>query len=370
MKYYIIAGEASGDLHGSNLMKALKQEDELAKFRVWGGNQMQAAGGDLVKHYRDLAFMGVVEVIKKLPTIRRNFRFCESDILTYQPDVLILIDYSGFNLRIAKWAKAQQITVFYYIAPQVWASRSSRVEKIKRYVDRLFVILPFEKDFYKKYNYEVDFVGHPLLDVVKASEQDLQFRTKYQLSKRDIIALLPGSRQQEIRAMLPTMLAVAKRFPNYQFVVAGAPSQTVEFYHSFFNNQTNVTLIQNATYPLLQEAKAALVTSGTATLEAALFRVPQVVCYKGNPFFYAIASRIIKVKYIALVNLIMEKELVKELIQGDFNEENLFEELDKLLNTNEVAPILAGYKDLRKRLGEKGASERTAKKMLEYLTTV
>jgi len=371
MKYYIIAGEASGDLHGSNLMKALKIEDPQAGFRIWGGDLMQAAGGELRKHYRDLAFMGFVEVLKNLRTIMRNFRFCEQDILDYQPDALILIDYPGFNLRIAKWAKQQGIKVLYYISPQIWAWHTSRVHQIKANVDRMYVILPFEKDFYAKYDCEVDFVGHPLLDVVQGYAAAPDFRSKNSLDERSIIALLPGSRKQEIIRMLGVMLEMAPLFPQHQFVIAGAPSMPLAFYEQILAEKQrpeNVKLVQKQTYDLLSQAEAALVTSGTATLETALFKVPEVVCYKGNNVSYQIAKRLISVKYISLVNLIVDKPLVKELIQNDLNVKALHNELEKILEPDIRAELIAGYTDLQTLMGDAGASRRAAKLMHQKIS--
>ena len=369
MKYYIIAGEASGDLHASNLMKALKEEDVDAQFRFWGGDLMEAVDGTLVKHYRDLAFMGFSEVVMNLKTILNNFKICKADVLKYQPDVLILVDYPGFNLRIAKWAKQQGIKVFYYISPQIWAWNSRRVHGIKKNIDKMFVILPFEKDFYKKYDCEVEFVGHPLLDVVAETELDSSFRSRNGLSGKPIIALLPGSRKQEISKMLEGMLSVVNDFFDYQFVIAGAPSITLDFYKSTLQgiDDQQVKIIQNNTYELLQHSSAALVTSGTATLETALFNVPQVVCYKGSPISYQIAKRVINVKYISLVNLIVDHEIVKELIQNEFNHENLKTELGKLLDAQTVQPVLDGYLLLKEELGNSGASKKAARKMIGFL---
>ena len=369
MKYYIIAGEASGDLHGSNLMKALKVEDTKAKFRIWGGDKMEAAGGQLVKHYKDLAFMGFVEVAKNIRTILKNFDICKSDVITYQPDVLILIDYPGFNLRIAKWAKQKGIRVFYYISPQVWAWNTSRVKEIKKNIDRMFVILPFEKSFYQKYDCEVDFVGHPLLDMIAQQTPSNDFFEKNNLSNQKIIALLPGSRKQEIKQMLAVMLSVVFDFPEYQFVIAGAPSIPLSFYENILHNINNqqISIIENQTHDLLQNSHAALVTSGTATLETALFNVPQVVCYKGNAISYQIAKRLISVNYISLVNLIVELEIVKELIQIDFNKGNLVLELNKIISGTTRQKVLDGYLLLQDQLGHGGASERTAKLMVGYL---
>lgn len=369
MKYYIIAGEASGDLHGSNLMRALQEEDSAAEFRMWGGDLMEAVGGTLAKHYRDLAFMGFVEVVKNLRTILQNFKICKSDVIKYQPDVLILIDYPGFNLRIAKWAKQQGIKVFYYISPQLWAWNSRRVHGIKRNIDKMFVILPFEKEFYQQYNYKVEFVGHPLLDVVDNKTPHPNFRKENDLSEKPIIALLPGSRKQEISRMLDGMLSVVNDFEEYQFVIAGAPSIALDFYKKNIQPTDNqeIKIIQNKTYDLLQHSTAALVTSGTATLETALFDVPQVVCYQGSPISYQIAKRLINVKYISLVNLIVDHEIVKELIQDEFNRENISKELEKILDTQKVQRVHDGYLLLKEKLGNSGASKKAAKKMIALL---
>ncbi len=367
MKYYIISGEASGDLHGSNLVKALKEEDASAELRAWGGDLMQEAGVVLAKHYKDLAFMGIGQVLKNLPTILGNFKFCRQDIQAFSPDVLILIDYSGFNLRIAKWAKAQGYKIFYYISPQVWATREKRVQKIKLYVDKMFVILPFEADFYAKHNYPVEFVGHPLLDVIKEHKVDPNFREKNQLSSTPIIALLPGSRKQEIESMLHVMLSIVADFPDYQFVIAGAPSISVDFYQPFVQSKPNVTLLQNQTYHLLKHSHAALVTSGTATLETALFKVPQVVCYKAGALLYAIVKRIIKVPFISIVNLIMEKKVVQELIQHDLNTQQLKIDLQQILVGPKRQEMLDNYLLLSQKLGNQGASKKAAQSMVKHL---
>ncbi|WP_298892609.1 lipid-A-disaccharide synthase [uncultured Psychroserpens sp.] len=361
MKYYIIAGEASGDLHGSNLMKALQNEDRNADFRFWGGDLMQSVGGTLVKHYKERQFMGFAEVILNLRKILGLIKFCKSDINQYQPDVIIFIDNSGFNLRIAKWAKELDYKTHYYISPQVWASRAGRVEKIKRDIDAMYVILPFEKEFYDTYGYEVNFVGHPLIDAISDREQvdEITFRKDNNLSKKPIIALLPGSRKQEITKMLGVMLSLVDDFKDYQFVIAGAPSQDFSFYKTFIK-QDNVAFISNKTYDLLSVSTAALVTSGTATLETALFKVPQVVCYKANAISYQIAKRIITLKYISLVNLIMDREVVTELIQGDLNKKRLKKELIKILDENERIKFFIDYYDLEKKLGGKGASQKAA----------
>ncbi len=364
MNYYIIAGEASGDLHASNLMKELKVLDANAHFRCWGGDLMKAQGAELVKHYKELAFMGFTEVLMNLRTILNNIDICKKDILQHKPDVLILVDYPGFNLRIAEFAKAYNIKVFYYISPQIWAWKQSRVHKIKRVVDKMFVILPFEKEFYKRFDMDVDFVGHPLLDAV--SNYASQSNTLSATSNKPIIALLPGSRKQEIATMLPLMLAMKKQYIDYQFIIAGAPSQTKEYYQTFIAD-ADVKIVFNETYQLLQKAEAALVTSGTATLETALFNVPEVVCYKGGAISYAIAKQLVKVKYISLVNLIMDKEIVTELIQNELNETNLKTELDKLLNPFPRNIMLNNYVELRAKLGGAGASKKAAALMVKYL---
>lgn len=363
MKYYIIAGEASGDLHGSNLMKALYKEDPTADIRFWGGDLMQAVGGTLVKHYRDLAFMGFVEVLFNLRTILSNIDLCKNDIEKFQPDVIIFIDYPGFNMRIAKWAKEKGIATHYYISPQIWAWKENRIKAIKRDIDHLYVILPFEKDFYeKKHGFPVEFVGHPLIDAIQARQEISQseFIAQNNLEDKPIIAILPGSRKQEITKMLEVMLSVTRDFPDYQFVIAGAPSQEYAFYQQFLKDQS-VHFISNKTYDLLSHATAALVTSGTATLETALFKVPEVVCYKGSWASYQIAKRIITLKYISLVNLIMDKEVVTELIQDACNTKNIERELQKLLEPESRQKILSDYQALETKLGGTGASEKTAK---------
>ena len=370
MKYYIIAGEASGDLHASNLMKALESKDPDADFRFWGGDLMRSVGGVEVKHYRDLAFMGFAEVLLNLRTILNNIKFCKQDILNYQPEILILVDYPGFNMRIAEFAKKEGIPVHYYISPQIWAWKENRIHKIKRDVDHMYVILPFEKDFYeKKHNFKVDFVGHPLLDAIaeRSSTDVKEFLKEFGLNDKPIIALLPGSRKQEIRKMLSVMLKMLPRYRDYQFVIAGAPSQHADFYRQFIKDHHNIKVIENRTYDLLSVAYAALVTSGTATLETALFKVPEVVCYKGNELSYQIGKRLVKnIKYISLVNLILDKEAVTELIQSDFNEDRLEEELEKILDNSFREKIFGNYYELEQRLGGKGASEKTAELILKY----
>jgi len=362
MKYYIIAGEASGDLHASNLMKALKEEDANAEFRFWGGDLMQQQGGIMVKHYKELAFMGFSEVIMNLRTIFKNIKFCKEDISSFNPDVIIFVDYPGFNMRIAEWAKKKGIRTHYYISPQIWAWKENRIKKIKRDVDEMYVILPFEKDFYtRKHDFPVHFVGHPLLDAIdNRPPVDLEsFKRNNGLDSRPIIALLPGSRKQEIEKMLQVMLSITQDFEDYQFVIAGAPSQEEDFYQTFMD-KSNIKLMMNKTYDVLGISHAALVTSGTATLETALFKVPEVVCYKGSYISYHIAKRIINLDYISLVNLIMDREVVKELIQNEFNTKNLKIELKKILNEENRKKIFGDYFELEQKLGGKGASKNTA----------
>jgi len=369
MKYYIIAGEASGDLHGSNLMRALYQEDSKADIRFWGGDLMQEVGGTLVKHYRSLAFMGFAEVVMNLKTILNNITFCKKDIEKFNPDVIIFIDYPGFNMRIAKWAKQKGIKTHYYIAPQIWAWKENRIKAVKRDFDKLFVILPFEKDFFEvKHDFPVDFVGHPLIDAIhnRKKTNEVQFRKENNLDEKPIIAILPGSRKQEISKMLSVMLSVVNDFTDYQFVIAGAPSQEFEFYQQFLTTK-NVKFVSNKTYDLLSISTAALVTSGTATLETALFKVPEVVCYKGGWISYQIAKRIITLKYISLVNLIMDSEVVTELIQEECNQKRIKEELSKLLETTHRNKLLANYDILETKLGGLGASQKTAQLIVKEL---
>lgn len=371
MKYYLIAGEASGDLHAANLMKALKEKDPETEFRFWGGDLMAEIGGEPVKHYRELAFMGFFEVAANLRTIFKNITFCKKDIADFAPDVLIFIDYPGFNFRIAKWAKQQGFRTHYYISPQLWAWKENRIKAVKRDIDEMYVILPFEKEFYEtKHDYPVHFVGHPLLDAI-AKRKEVSFEEfvkTHKLKHKPIIALLPGSRHQEITKMLSTMLEMPERFSDYQFVIAGAPSQAREFYEPFIKKD-NVDLVVNCTYDLLSVAHAALVTSGTATLETALFNVPEVVCYKGNYISYSIAKSVIKLEYISLVNLIMDREVVKELIQGDFTADALEAELHNILETNKRDQLLADYKTLKEKLGGVGASKNTAELIYNTIST-
>ena len=368
MKYYIIAGEASGDLHASNLMRALQKKDANANFRFWGGDLMQEIGGTLVKHYRDLAFMGFIEVVVNIKTILSNIKYCKDDILKFEPDILILVDYPGFNFRIAEFAKKNNIKVHYYISPQLWAWKESRIKKVKRDIDEMYVILPFEKDFYeKKHHYNVHFVGHPLLDAIAGRKpiSIKSFRKEHSLNDKPIIALLPGSRKQEIKKMLSVMLKMVDKFKDYQFVIAGAPSQEFTFYKTFIKN-IPIKFISNKTHDLLSVSYAALVTSGTATLETALFKVPEVVCYKGNEISYQIGKRLVKnIKYISLVNLILDKEAVTELIQSDFNAKRLKIELSKILDAKNRERIFSDYFELEQKLGGKGASSNTAELILK-----
>ena len=360
MKYYIIAGEASGDLHGSNLIKELHKLDSNASIRCWGGDKMEAAGATLVKHYRDLAFMGFIEVVKNLPTIFRNLADCKKDISVYKPDALILVDYPGFNLRIAEWARKEGLKIIYYISPQVWAWKENRVKKIKRDVDKMLVILPFEKEFYKKWDFEVEYVGHPLVEVINDfRNKEQEIRNKELESK--IIALLPGSRRQEILIKLPVMLQVAAHFPHYKFVVAKAPGLPSEFYDELLKPYNNVSSVADKTYELLNNAVAALVTSGTATLETALFAVPEVICYKGSSISYQIAKRLINIKFIGLVNLIMDKEVVKELIQDELTVENIVSELKKLLeDPARRSALQKDYTELKNILSQGGHASANA----------
>ncbi|MCC7465828.1 MAG: lipid-A-disaccharide synthase [Saprospiraceae bacterium] len=360
-RLYIIAGEASGDLHGSNLLKALYRQHPELECRAWGGDMMEQAGASLVKHYRDLAFMGFVEVAKNLRTILRNIAFCKADILQYKPDALVLIDYPGFNLRIAKWAKEQGIRVIYYISPQLWAWHASRAKAIKRDVDKLLVILPFEKEFFKKYDIDAEFVGHPLLDALGGLQQHKEAETG------NTIALLPGSRKQEVSRILPVMLKATRAFPEYRFVIAGAGSLPESYYQEFLAEYPAVKLERGNTYAILQRSRAALVKSGTSTLETALLDVPQVVCYAGNPISFQIAKRLVNVKYISLVNLIVDHPLVRELIQQELTLENTAAALRDILKPEIAAEIKAGYADLRHLLGDGGASERAARAVLSML---
>lgn len=372
MKYYIVAGEASGDLHASNLMKAIKAKDPDADFRCWGGDLMEAAGGEIVKHYRDLAFMGFWEVFTHLNTVLRNIKICETDILLYEPDAVILVDYPGFNLRIAEFVKAQGYKVFYYISPQIWAWKKGRIKKIKRVVDEMMVILPFEEEFYAKNNMKVHYVGHPLLDAVskdlKTSDEVKNFRSAYGLDDREIIALMPGSRKQEITMLLPQMLKMVKLFPQYQFVLSVVNWQPRELYDKYIKD-TPVTCVTGSAYPMLANAKAAIVTSGTATLETAMIGTPQVVCYVAGKISYHIAKHLIKgINFISLPNLIMDRKLVTELIQSDYNTERLKEELVLITENQEhIAKLKSEYDELYDKLGNGSASAKAAEVVLAHL---
>ena len=370
MRYYIIAGEASGDLHASNLVAEIKKKDKKAEFRGCGGDLMKAQGVDLLKHYRTMAYMGFVEVAVNLRKILRNISQCKKDIIDYQPDAVILVDYPGFNFRIADFAHQQGLKVFYYISPQLWAWKRRRVKKIQRTVDKMLVILPFEEEFYKRYGVDVTFVGNPLLDEMAkfgTSNRSIFLRRNSLGEKREIIALLPGSRKQEVKRVLPVMLKAVKHFPNYQFVIGGVSSLDKSLYKGIIGN-ADVFFVENQTYELLQNSSAALVTSGTATLETALFSVPEVVCYKATDFSYRLAKWMIKVKFISLVNLVMDKEVVKELIQGDLTEDNLVKELDRLLhNGKRQRQLLEDYLELKDRLGNAGASGKAANAILDAM---
>lgn len=370
MKYYVIAGEASGDLHGSNLIKGIKKSDATAEFRMWGGDLMQAQGGNLVKHYRDLAFMGLVEVLKHLNTISANLKFCKSDIIAYKPDVLILIDYPGFNLRIAEFAKKNGIKVFYYISPKVWAWKESRVKALKKYVDKLFVIFPFEIEYFKKFGIEVEYFGNPLADPIyefRQRQMDFEtFTTAYNLSKKPIIAILAGSRKQEIKQCLPEMMEAIKTIKGYQFVIAGAPSLTPELYAEVIGD-ADIKVVYNETYNIVANATAAIVTSGTATLETALLKTPQVVVYKTSPITYRIGRYLVKLKYFSLVNLIEYRQVVKELLQFNLVED-IRNEMDLLLNDKEYrARMKAEYDHIENLLGTYGVSDRVGAKMVSLI---
>lgn len=373
MKYYIIAGEVSGDMHAANLIAEIKRKDPRAEIRAWGGDRMKEQGVTLVKHIRHMAFMGFVEVVANLHKVIGNIRECKKDMVAFQPDAVILVDYPGFNLRMAKFAHEKGFRVFYYISPQVWAWKRRRVKKIKNSVDKMLVILPFEEEFYKNYGVDVTYVGNPLLDELsKAPNVNRQafLRRNGLGEKREIIALLPGSRRQEVKRMLGVMLKVIPHFPEYQFVIAGVPSVDKTLYKSLIGS-ADVTFVENQTRELLQNASAALVTSGTATLETALFNVPEVVCYKASPLSYYIAKWLIRVKYISLVNLVMDKQVVVELIQGDLTENNLVTQLQRLLGNNKVqSQLLDDYMELQSRLGDAGASGKAAAVVVESLRSV
>lgn len=371
MKYFIVAGEASGDLHASNLMKGIKNNDPDADFCFFGGDLMAEQGGTLLKHYRDMAFMGFLEVLLNLRTIKANMELCKQSIIRFRPDVVILVDYPGFNLRIARFAKLSGFKVFYYIAPKVWAWKESRVEKLKSFVDKLFVIFPFEIDYFRGKGIDPVYEGNPSIDAIANKLPNPislgDFCEKNGLPQKPIIALVAGSRKQEIRYNLPVMLNVTKRFPEYQFVIAGAPSLDYSVYQPYISD-TGVSVVFGQTYQLLSCSTLAFVTSGTATLEAALLNVPQVVCYRGNFFSMLIAWMVIKVKYISLVNLNMGFEVVRELKQYDLTPDSLYNEAKKLLPGNpERDRQLELYGQLKEKLGKMGASERVGKRIVDLI---
>ncbi|AUD01863.1 lipid-A-disaccharide synthase [Spirosoma pollinicola] len=368
MTYYLIAGERSGDLHGANLVRAIRQYDPAANCRAYGGEQMEAAGAVLVRHYREMAFMGFLEVVKNLGTIRRIMRECQADLLAHRPDVLILIDYAGFNLRMARFAKKHGIRVFYYISPKVWAWNQRRALKIKANVDNLFTILPFETEFFSRYDYKVEYVGNPLLDALSEFRPDPAFCEKMGIDARPVVALLPGSRHQEITSILPAMLQVVAQFPAYQFVVGTVSNLPKDLYDNLLANYPAVIRVEDAAYDLLHIATAALVTSGTATLETALLNIPQVVCYKTTGISYAIAKHLIAVPFISLVNLIVNREIVKELIQNDLTPNQITTELRRILPGETGRTVqLDGYVEVQKKMGGPGASERAGRLMVEDL---
>lgn len=375
MKYYIIAGEASGDLHGSNLMKGLKQVDPRAEFRFWGGDLMQAEGGTLVKHYKDTAIIGFWEVVKQLRTITRNIRTCKDDILAYQPDVLILIDYPGFNFRIAEFAYKRGVTVFYYIAPKVWAWKESRVKRLQKYVHKLFIIFPFEVEYFKRWGIDARYEGNPLVDSIaeRASHKSTfeEFTNRNHLNSKPIITILAGSRKQEVAYVVPRVKKLVPHFPNHQFVLAAAPSLDEAFYSRYLSPADGIAVVYNQTYDAIMQAQAAIINSGTATLETALLNTPQVVCYGGSELSYQVARHLVKVKYISLVNIIKDAPVLKELIQHDMSTEKMTAELEQLLyNADYRNAQLQAYADLRTMLGEQGASKRVAGAMVEELEKI
>lgn len=367
MKYYVIAGERSGDLHASNLMRQIRQRDETAQFRCWGGNLMEEAGGYLVNHYKNMAYMGLWDVIRNMNNVYSNLRHCKNDIIASRPDALILVDYSGFNMRIAKFAKYYGYKVFYYISPKIWAWQQKRALSIKKYVDHMFVIFPFEKDFYKKFNFPVDYVGNPTLDVIKDYKPKPDFKARNGLSEKPIIAVLPGSRKSEVEEMLHFMVCIIPSFTNYQFVVAGV-SNLDEKYYERFKRGNMVHIVYDQTYDLLGHAEAAMVTSGTATLETAFFEVPQVVCYSTNFFTYLAGKMLIQIKYISLVNIIANKKVVTELIQSEFCPTNIITELKKILyEPGKRNGMIDEYKQIKNMMGDESASKNTAELIMKYL---
>lgn len=375
MRYYLIAGEASGDLHGANLMKALKDFDASANFRFFGGERMQKIGGELVKHYREMAFMGIVNVVLNIRTIKKNLDFCKEDLLRFQPDVLILIDYPGFNLKVAEFAKQHGIKVFYYISPKLWAWKEYRVKKIRRFVDEMFTILPFETAFYKKHGIDVHYVGNPLMDALESYHSEEKPKATFigqnELNERPTVALLAGSRVQEVKRTLPLMVRIAATFPDFQFVVAGVQTIEADLYSKYLEG-TGIKIIYDQTYDLLNHAHAALVASGTAALETALFRVPQTVIYRvegGWLTDFIFRNFIFKMAGVSLPNIIMDREIVKEYIQKKMTFSNVKNEMHKLLNDEKYRKqILTDYDKLLERMGEPGCSKRAAEKMTELLT--
>ncbi|MEQ8358142.1 MAG: lipid-A-disaccharide synthase [Cytophagales bacterium] len=367
MKYYIIAGERSGDLHASNLYKSILKEDASAKSRGIGGNYLEKAGMEIFKHFREISFMGFAEVLMNIFKIREYFNNTKNDILKFNPDVIVLVDFAGFNLRIAKFARKNNIKVYYYISPKIWAWNTSRALKIKAYVDKMFVILPFEKQFYKKFQFDVDYVGNPVLDAIAQFNKSDSFIARHRIEDKPIIAILPGSRKQEIESMLHFMLSIIPSFKDYHFVIAGV-SNLESHYYQQFTRGGQIKVVIDETYDLLSHASAALVTSGTATLETALFNVPQLVGYKLNIFSFWIGKMVVKVPYISLVNLIVGREVVKELLQDDFHPNIIRDELHALLNDVEYRnKQLKGYAEMKTILGSPGASDKTAKLMVNYL---
>lgn len=366
MKYYIIAGEASGDLHAANLIKALQQKDPEARIRAWGGDLMHAAGADIVKHYRELAFMGLVEVLRHLGTILKNISFCKADIQAFQPDVILFVDYPGFNMRIAKWAHQQGFRTAYYISPTVWAWKENRVHHINKYVDEMMVILPFEKPFYAKYNYPVHYVGHPLIEVMEAELQKPSGLAK----EKKVLALLPGSRTQEIKKLLPLMLEVAATMPDYEVLIAQAPAQNEALYHTIIAGNNKVSLVKGKTYDILKIADVAIVASGTATLETALLGVPQVVVYKTSPLTFKIVKAMAKTEYVALPNIILGKLSVVELLQNDFTLPKLLQAMaDITVNSDNIDRMQTDYSKVWQMLAHDGkASENAAGIVFELAT--
>ena len=376
MRYYLIAGEASGDLHGSNLIRELRAQDSDAQFRFFGGDLMAAqAGVPPVKHYREMAFMGFIKVLMNLRAISRNMEKCKADIVDFKPDVVILIDFAGFNLRIAEFAKSIGLKTIFYISPKIWAWKTSRIKKIKKYIDKMLTILPFETEFYAGFDYQVEYVGNPLLDAIeefKATDHQTEadFRKSNNLTDKPIIGLLAGSRKQELDFMLPVMIEVSRQFPEYQFVISGAPGLDRSYYTKVAGADCTLPIVFGQTYNLLKFSRAALVTSGTATLETALFGVPEAVLYKimAPNFLYRIGRKILKAKWISLANLIMGREIIRELVQMDCNPKTVAAELRKILDDEQYnAEFQRNYAELRQRMGSAGASQRAAKAVIDFL---